>query len=128
MDAPSGRTRSSLALWIAIVLVAVGAVVIVISLAPGQPRLEMFIAAGILIAVGMVLLARIARARASRDGEPTSFWRALRRWIWTTVVGVACFAVGVVVLETFVLPALVGLALVLLGALGAIITAVRHRS
>ena len=125
MDTPPGRDSPTLTPWIA--LVAVGASLLVIALAPGLPKLPMLVVGIALNGAGMFGIARIASGGLEPAAEPTVFARALRTWIVIFVVGIVALAVGIVVIDETTLPALAGFALVLAGAIGALATAVRHR-
>ncbi|MCW2920585.1 MAG: hypothetical protein JWL76_459 [Thermoleophilia bacterium] len=125
MDTPPERDIPTLTPWIA--LVAVGASLLVIALAPGLPKLPMFAVGIALNGAGMFGIARIAAGGLEPAAEPSVFARALRTWIIIFAVGVALFAVGLVVLDETAVLAAAGIALVLAGALGALATALRHR-
>lgn len=126
MDTPPDTDRPSLAPSIA--LMALGVLLIAVALAPGMPKIPAFAAAIALIGIGQLRSVRIARGGAARGSERTAFARALRQWIWTTIVGAVCFAIGLAVLDDLALVAFAGLLLVLLGAVGTIVIALRHRA
>lgn len=126
MDTPPERDTPTLTPWIA--LVAVGASLLVIALAPGLPKLPMFVVALSLNGAGMFGIARVASGGLHPQAESTVFARALRTWIVIFGVGVVALAVGLAVLDKSALLAVAGVALSLAGALGALATALRHRN